>query len=35
MSKGLTIINIVNCLENKGINVDSFKEDKKEFITIC
>ena len=32
--KATQIINIVNFLEKKGINVDGLKEDKKEFIKI-
>ena len=32
MLKTLQIINIVNYLEKKGINADSLKEDRKEFI---
>ena len=32
--KASQIINIVNYLEKKRINVDSLKEDKKEFIKI-
>ena len=30
--KASQVINAVNYLENKGINVDILKEDKKEFI---